>query len=61
MKKLISKLGVLANCMALMLVIQSANTACAWIVHQPEFPEQASKFKKKVAFIDTDTRYFLKN
>lgn len=28
MKKLISKLGVLANCMALMLVIQSANTAC---------------------------------
>ena len=46
MKKLISKLGVLANCMALMLVIQSANTASAWIVHQPEFPEQASKFKK---------------
>ena len=46
MKKLISKLGVLANCMDLMLVIQSANTACAWIVHQPEFPEQASKFKK---------------
>ena len=34
MKKLISKLGVLANCMALMLVIQT------------EFPEQASKFKK---------------
>ena len=47
-KKFMTKLmtaGVL-NSLALMLVTQSANQACVWIYHQPEFPEAASKFKK---------------
>lgn len=39
-------MGKIVNCMALILVIQSANSACGWIFHQPEFPEQANKFKK---------------
>lgn len=34
------------NCMALMLVAQTANSACLWIFHQPEFPEEAKKFSK---------------
>ncbi len=34
------------NCLALMMVIQSANTVCAFYFHQPEFPEAAKKFKK---------------
>ena len=46
LKKLYSKIGVLANCLALLLVIQSANTARGWIVHQPKFPEEADKYKK---------------
>ena len=46
LKKLLLKIGALANCMALVLVMQSANTACGWIVHQPKFPEDANKYKK---------------
>ena len=46
LKKLLPKIGALANCMALVLVMQSANTACGWIVHQPKFPEDANKYKK---------------
>lgn len=34
------------NCMALLLVAQTANVACLWIFHQPEFPKEANKFKK---------------
>jgi len=45
-KKIYSKLGILANCMALLMVVQSANTACGWIVHEPRFPEAANKYKK---------------
>lgn len=45
-RKLYSRIGVLANCMALLLVIQSANSACCWIVHEPKFPKDANKFKK---------------
>lgn len=45
-KKIYSKLGIIANCMALLMVIQSANTACGWIVHEPKFPETANKYKK---------------
>lgn len=37
--------GVL-NAMALMVVMQTANAACVWVFHQPEFPEAANKFKK---------------
>lgn len=41
-KKLI---GIL-NCIAIMLVVQTANTACLWVYHQPEFPAEANKYKK---------------
>ncbi|PXV95602.1 cyclic lactone autoinducer peptide [Lachnotalea glycerini] len=34
------------NFLALLLVKQTANASCAWVFHQPEFPEEASKFKK---------------
>lgn len=34
------------NFFALLLVMQTANSACIWIAHQPEFPEKANKFKK---------------
>lgn len=46
LKKLYSKMGTIVNCLALLLVVQSANTACGWIVHQPKFPEDANKYKK---------------
>ena len=32
------------NAMAIMMVVQTANSACIWVVHQPEFPEEARKF-----------------
>lgn len=43
-KKLLGA-GVL-NSLALLVVIESANSACWWMIHQPEFPEAAEKFKK---------------
>lgn len=33
------------NVLALLLVIQTANSACIWAAYQPEFPEVANKFK----------------
>lgn len=48
LKRMKSKLltaGVL-NSLALVLVAQSANQACSWFFHQPEFPESAKQFKK---------------
>lgn len=33
------------NVLALVLVIQTANSACIWVAHQPEFPREADKFK----------------
>ena len=35
------------NVLALLLVIQTANSACIWVAHQPEFPREANKFKVK--------------
>lgn len=32
--------------LALLLVVQTANSACIWVAHQPKFPEEANKFKK---------------
>ena len=29
------------NAAALLLVVQTANSACIWLSHQPEFPEEA--------------------
>ena len=42
-KKLMnSKMLQLLNSFALLFVIQSANSACCWLFHQPEFPEEAT-------------------
>lgn len=38
-------MGVL-NAIALLLVRQTANSACIWLAYQPEFPEEANKYKK---------------
>ncbi|WP_167959150.1 cyclic lactone autoinducer peptide [Anaerosporobacter faecicola] len=35
-----------SNNLAKLFVKQSANSACAWMFHQPEFPEAAKQFKK---------------
>lgn len=32
--------------LAVLLVVQTANSACIWIAHQPQFPEVANRFKK---------------
>ncbi|MBE5894142.1 MAG: cyclic lactone autoinducer peptide [Lachnospiraceae bacterium] len=44
-KFLFSLLGVV-NAVALMAVTFSANSACCWVFHQPEFPAEANAFKK---------------
>lgn len=33
------------NVLALLLVMQTANSACIWVAHQPKFPEAANKLK----------------
>lgn len=33
------------NAIALMIVIQNVNVACAWVDHQPEIPEEAKRFR----------------
>ena len=33
------------NVLALLLVMQTANSACIWVAHQPEFQEAANKLK----------------
>lgn len=38
------------NCLALLLVIGSVNSACTWIYHQPKVPDKANRFKR----IDND-------
>lgn len=48
MKKMLSKMksaGVV-NFLALAVAAISANQACLWFFHQPEFPEAAKKLKK---------------
>lgn len=44
--KLSGKVLGLLNCMALALVVQTANAACVWIFHQPKFPEEARKYSR---------------
>lgn len=41
------RMFTLANVVALMLVVQTANSACIWLAHQPEFPKEANIFKRK--------------
>lgn len=36
----------MCNTLALKLAASTANSACLWLCHQPEFPEAANKFKK---------------
>ncbi len=46
--KSILKKGIMGctNALALLLVVQTANSACVWVIHQPEFPKEAEKFKR---------------
>ena len=46
MKKFMKIATTVLNSLALTLVISSANAACCWMFHQPEFPKEAEKFKK---------------
>ncbi len=41
---LLTKMLLGLNCMALAFVVQTANSACLWIFHQPKFPEEAKKY-----------------
>ena len=45
-KTFFKKLVGILNCFAMLLVAQSANAACIFYFHQPEFPVEANKFKK---------------
>lgn len=40
------KMLQVVNSIALVLVAQSANSACTFYFHQPEFPEEANKYKR---------------
>lgn len=42
----VEKMMKVMNCLAVMLVAQTANAACIWIFHQPEFPQEAKKYSK---------------
>lgn len=46
MKKVEETLSSSVNRLAVKLVEHSANSACAWAIHQPEFPSEAKRFKK---------------
>ena len=41
------KLAILKiiNLLAMLMVVHTANTACIWVVYQPEFPDEAKKMK----------------
>ncbi|MBQ5561027.1 MAG: cyclic lactone autoinducer peptide [Lachnospiraceae bacterium] len=45
--KVLKKLLGGVNLLALMLVMQTANSACIWVAHQPEFPKEAEKYRNK--------------
>lgn len=34
------------NALAVLMIIQTANSACIWVAHQPEFPVEANRYKK---------------
>lgn len=44
--KFISIMMKSVNVLALLLVIQTANSACIWVAHQPKFPDEGNKYKK---------------
>lgn len=45
-RTIIYKVFGIVNCLALLLVMQSANSACTFYYHQPNFPKSADKFKR---------------
>lgn len=46
MRKVEETISNSMNRLAVKMVERSANSACAWAVHQPEFPAEAKQFKK---------------
>lgn len=46
-KKFKENVGNGVNRLAVKFVEQSANSACTWMIHQPEFPTEAKRFKKR--------------
>ena len=45
-EKLQKQITAGANMLARKMVEQNANSACIWLVYQPEFPREAEQFKK---------------
>lgn len=52
MKKLIeifkgkNKMAAMMNLLALSMVIQTVNSTCFWIHHQPKVPDSAKKYRR---------------
>ena len=44
--KLVTKFGGLFAALAVIIASVSANSACMWISHQPELPEDVKKLRK---------------
>ncbi len=49
MKKFLKGLNVCSviNAMALFLAVDTVNSACMWIMYQPEVPEEMEEYKRK--------------
>lgn len=49
MRNFLKKLNVCSviNAIALFLAINTVNSACMWIMYQPEVPEEMKEYKKK--------------
>lgn len=45
-KKKTKSLMKVVDVAALLLVVQTVNSACMWLFHQPEIPDSALKYKK---------------
>lgn len=45
-KKCWKRIMGMINAFALLLVMQTANSACIWVAYQPEFPKTAERFKR---------------
>ena len=42
---LLKKIIKLCNVIALLMVIQSANSTCTFYINQPKYPEKAKKYR----------------
>lgn len=49
MKKFLKGLNAcsIINAVALFLAVDTVNSACMWIMYQPEVPEEMEEYKKK--------------